>query len=114
MCQRLTAFSLLIAALLSGCGYNDLDRLPHAANQRVTANLSIGQLHEWYDGEGVRLVGDDFVIGGHVTADDKSDNFYRSFVIQDATGAIEVRAGNTVFMCFVLSENKQQLVPLTA
>lgn len=33
------------------------------------------------------------VIGGYVTTSDKESNFYRSFYIEDASGAVEVMAG---------------------
>ncbi len=94
ICQRFIVFSLLASMVLGSCGYDRFDDLLPSANQRLEANIGIGTLREWYgDDDRVKHVTDDFVIAGWVTAEDKSDNFYRSFIIQDRTGAIEIRAG---------------------
>jgi hypothetical protein len=42
---------------------------------------------------GLVTLPDDGLIGGVVTASDRSGNFYRSFLIEDFTGAVEVMAG---------------------
>ncbi len=94
MYQRFTLFSLLLPAIMGGCGYDRFDDLKLSDNQYIDANIGIGTLRTWHGDDGrIKHVYDDFVIAGWVTAEDKSDNFYRSFVIEDLTGAIEVRAG---------------------
>ena len=102
MHQRFTLFSVFMAALFCGCGYDRFGDMQHADNQGVDANIGIKQLHLWYDGsDKIRHVYDDFVISGYVTAEDKSDNFYRTFIIQEQGSAIEIKAGiydlHTVF-----------------
>jgi hypothetical protein len=101
--QRFTVFSLLVSVLLSGCGYDRFDGLQPSDNQFIEANIGIGTLREWYGNDArVKHVYDDLVIAGWVTAEDKSDNFYRSFLLQDLSGTIEIRAGiydlHTIFV----------------
>ena len=55
-------------------------------------NAYLSTLHEGGYGVG-RVLDEDFVFEGYVTATDISGNFFRTFVIQDATGAIEINAG---------------------
>ena len=55
-------------------------------------NMDIGDMRALYDGSPVE-VNREVIIAGVVTANDLSGNFYRSFIIEDATGAIEIRAG---------------------
>ncbi len=97
MYQRLTLFSATVIIILSSCSYNDFGELQIPENEDVIANIDIAMLH----GKGVRVVDVDCIIRGCVTAEDRSGNFYRSFILQDKTGAIEVRAGfydlNTIF-----------------
>lgn len=94
MFRRLLVFSFL---LFSGCGYNNFGDIEQLDNQLVTANVDIVVLRE----EIGREVNSDCVIRGCVTAEDRSGNFFRSFIIQDNSGAIEIRAGfydlNTIF-----------------
>lgn len=101
--QRFIHFSLLLSVVLGGCGYDRFDDLQPADNQYIEANIDIGTLRTWYgSSDEIKHVYDDFIIAGWVTAEDKSDNFYRSFIIEDRTGAIEIRAGfydlHTVFV----------------
>ncbi len=103
ICQRFTVFSLFISILLSGCGYDRFGDMQPSDGKYLAANIGIGTLRTWYGNDGkIKHIDDDFVINGWVTAEDKSDNFYRSFIIQDATDAIEIRAGfydlHTVFV----------------
>jgi len=60
--------------------------------EQVWPNTTIGYVTSQYKGNTLNI-NDDIVVAGIVTADDHSGNFYRSFIIQDDTGAVEVRAG---------------------
>ena len=54
--------------------------------------LTIAQMQSMCDGESFTFTVD-YLIGGVVTASDESGNFYRTFIIDDLTGAVEVMAG---------------------
>ena len=55
-------------------------------------NTHLSALHEGGYGVG-RVINGDYVFEGYVTATDISGNFFRTFVIQDVTGAVEINAG---------------------
>ena len=56
----------------------------------LTATHTIAELKAMYTGASLQLT-DSIVIAGVVAADDKSGNFYKSLVIQDATAGILIR-----------------------
>ena len=62
----------------------------------LEVNTTIAQLKALYTKPGTPvLITDDLVIGGQVVSSDQSGNLYRSFYIQDATGAIEIKIGKS-------------------
>lgn len=83
---------LPLAFALCGCNYNDFGELKTPEYEVVLPNTTIGFVTSQYKGKALNI-NDDIIISGHVTANDASNNFYRTFVIQDATGAVEVKAG---------------------
>lgn len=87
------AYILLLALTLAGCsgGWEPVDRGDFApADILPNADLSLLTDH-WY-GEPV-VIRQDLVFAGTVTANDESGNFFRSFIVDDGTGAVEVKAG---------------------
>lgn len=88
------AAAILLFCLLSGCGYDRFGEMERGAIpvSALTPNCDISTLRENYFGTPV-VVPDDIVIEGYVAANDLSGNWFRSFVIEDGTGGIEVRAG---------------------
>ena len=59
-------------------------------------HTTIAQLKALYTKPGTPvLITDDLVIGGQVISSDASGNVYRSFYIQDDTGAIEIKIGKS-------------------
>lgn len=81
-----------LCLVLSGCTepeYTPLDLTPEL--QETT--LTIGAMQAMWDGENPLTFTEDHLIGGVVTASDASGNFYRTFIIDDYTGAVEVMAG---------------------
>ncbi len=89
------AYILLFAfaLTLSGCsgGWKPVDRGDFTpAGILPNADLSLLADH-WY-GEPV-AIRQDLVFAGTVTANDGSGNFFRSFIVDDGTGAVEVKAG---------------------
>lgn len=82
--------TLLISTLLCGC-YDSFDT-PSSDSSTPTTNLSLTELKSLYSGE-TFVVESDIVIDGWVTSSDKSDNFYRSFIIEEQGAAVEIMAG---------------------
>lgn len=94
--QLLTIFKvscvIAIATFANGCRYNDFNETQPTENEYIAANIDILTLRKMYSG-GVMHVRDELIVAGRVTANDRSDNFYRVFMIEDPTGAVEIRAG---------------------
>ncbi len=88
-------FGYLLSGLLAvSCGY---DRFGVAGRGDLEGSgtlpdADIALLREHFYGEPF-VVRDALTIGGYVVSDDRAGNFFRSFVIDDGSGAIEVRAG---------------------
>jgi len=88
---------LLAVAFFNGCK-PEFDEPPGSGEDPVgvSANTSIEELKALYDISGDFLtIDDDIIIEGIVVADDKSGNFYKSIVIQDATAGIMVKIDAT-------------------
>ena len=60
----------------------------------MQANTTIAELKALYKGSAMKI-DDDIIISGLITTSDVSGNIYRSFFIQDETGAIEVKIGKS-------------------
>lgn len=83
---------LILCVSLCGCDKGSVCGDCCDGTLSVYPNMDIGDMRDLYAGEPV-TVNRDAVIAGRVTANDLSGNFYRTFIIEDATGAVEVRAG---------------------
>lgn len=77
---------------LWSCGYTDFDGIIVPKYEYVAANADIATVAALYKGKPL-VVDKDIILAGSVTANDAGNNFYRAFIIQDPTGAIEVKAG---------------------
>ena len=64
------------------------------AAQTLSVNTTIAQIKALYQGKPYH-VEDDLIIGGQVISSDASGNIYRSLYIQDETGGIELKIGNS-------------------
>lgn len=64
------------------------------AGETLWANTTIADLKALYKGKPLHI-NDDIVILGQVISSDVSGNIYRSLYIQDETGGIEVKIGNS-------------------
>lgn len=83
---------LPIAACLALCGCYDRHETPRTTSKAGAPNARIETLRENYRGHVVRI--DDAIrIAGRVTSCDREGNFYKSLVVEDATGAVELMAG---------------------
>jgi len=93
---------ILLTSWFTGCidfTYDDIT--PRKDSTTLESNTTISELKSVYPGKLFRLTDttlfqkDSIIIEGIVTSDDKSGNFYKSMVIQDVTGAIEVKINKT-------------------
>lgn len=98
--QKNLAFSLLTMALLAisitACVKTEFDQPPVGGDgQDIPVNTTIQQLKSYHEvNGGFDLLTEDLVIGGTVVMDDRTGNYYKSIVIQDSTGGIEVKFSN--------------------
>lgn len=88
-------FSML--AVLQACEYNDYDNPPEVEKIKpIYRTNSIEELKSLYtEGGAVIDIKEDFVVQGKVISSDKEGNIYKSLVIQDETGGIEVKINSS-------------------
>lgn len=89
--MRRFIYIMTLSAALAGCS-KDYDCDCSGGSAKVYPNMNIGDVRALYSGS-PSAVNEEAIIAGNVTANDLSGNFYRTFIMEDATGAIEVRAG---------------------
>ena len=79
--------------LVTACTKKEFDEPPaNGSDPNLTANLTIDSLKiKYYHSGQVDTIKDDVIIQGIVIADDKSGNFYKTVVLQDATAGIAIR-----------------------
>ncbi len=85
---------ILAAGVLTSCK-KDFDQPPAYIEPNITANATIADLKALYPGTGYYTITDDIIVEGVVVADDRSGNYYKSIVIQDATGGIQLNLDGT-------------------
>ena len=82
---------LVLAITLTACVDDDFDVPPvNGEDPGLTANFTIGELRALTDGDNLVPITEDHIIRGVVVADDRAGNWFRSFILQDSTGGIEV------------------------
>ncbi|MEO6038976.1 MAG: DUF5689 domain-containing protein [Saprospiraceae bacterium] len=90
-------FPALLAIVLSAgvlsCVKTDFDEPPTGGDPVILVpTTTIAELKAIHTGDGTfDKVTQDWIIGGEVVMDDKSGNYYKTLVIQDASGGIEVK-----------------------
>jgi hypothetical protein len=57
----------------------------------LKANMSIKDLLRLHIPNNYEKISADYIIEGTVTANDKTDNFYKSIIIQDSTAAVTIK-----------------------
>ena len=67
------------------------DEPPEYSGPRIKANISITEIKRLHITNNFEKINEDLIIEGVVTANDRTDNFYKSIVIQDSTAGITVR-----------------------
>lgn len=78
---------LIIALLLVGCAHNDM---PSTGDISAERTASIAQIREQTSTNGSNIVSEDVVVTGRVTSSDSDGNFFRSLIVEDESGAIEL------------------------
>lgn len=87
------ALSALFLAGFSACVKTEFDEPPVGGNPiTLTPNITIAELKLMHTHPGgYDTITQDLLIGGVVVMDDRSGNYYKTLVIQDASGGIEVK-----------------------
>ncbi len=81
---------IMLSLTLSCCG--EIDSPPPQSAVPEATNIAIADLRKLVDGRNV-YIEESLIVGGYITSNDKASNFYKTFIIEDATSAIEVMAG---------------------
>ncbi|MBL7805888.1 MAG: choice-of-anchor J domain-containing protein [Saprospiraceae bacterium] len=86
-------FTALFGLFVGACVKQDFDEPPVGGNVvNITPNITIKALKALHiTPEGFDYIPDSLVVGGVVVMDDRSGNYYKTLVIQDETGGIEVK-----------------------
>ena len=95
-CMKIGALAGLLLLLFSNisCDYDRFDPPNSEPGSVPVTTMDIATLRAFYQDDPVCVVGQrSVVVSGYVTTSDQSGNFYRSFFIEDETGAVEIRAG---------------------
>ncbi len=84
----------LVAFVAVACGYGSFGAMGKEdfPADGTLPNADLAVLREHYYGT-PKVLTDDLVFEGYVVSDDRDGNFFRSFVIDDGTAALEIRAG---------------------
>lgn len=86
---------LMLMALLFISGtttcVKHFDEPPEYTGPKVKANISITEIKRLHILNNFEKITEDLIIEGVVIANDKTDNFYKSIIIQDSTAGITVR-----------------------
>ncbi|MBL0884114.1 MAG: choice-of-anchor J domain-containing protein [Chitinophagaceae bacterium] len=84
---------LMAVLLISGTSncVRHLDEPPEYSGPRIKATISITEIKRLHIPNNFEKIQDDLIIEGIVTANDKTDNFYKSIMIQDSTAGITIR-----------------------
>jgi DNA/RNA endonuclease YhcR with UshA esterase domain len=89
----LSLTALLLTVGFTACVKKDFDEPPVGGDPvTITANTTIADLKALHvTSSGFDQIADDLIIEGIVVMDDRSGNYYKTLVIQDASGGIEVK-----------------------
>ncbi|NNV55607.1 DUF5689 domain-containing protein [Limnovirga soli] len=86
----LFVFIITLSIIVVSCN-KKFDEPPSYVGPNITPDLAISDLKAMHTNGGLELITEDKTIGGVVVADDLSGNFYKTIVIQDETGGIQIK-----------------------
>ena len=89
--KRLIPILMLCAVVASGC--YDRHSEPRQELPYVVANCSIGELRGLCEGAKYHTIDEEKVCVGRITSSDREGNFYRTIVVEDESGGVEVKVG---------------------
>ena len=87
------AVTILLLFMLVSC-YNTADK-PFISGDLPMATSTVHSLKSTIMGTQPTQIKGDVIIVGHVVSSDRDDNFYRTIVVDDGSGAIEVMVGTS-------------------
>jgi hypothetical protein len=90
--QNIIFFSLVTCAIYCN---KTFDEPPPYTVPDIRSTISIRQLRSMHFTGGFEKISDEHIVEGIVVANDSSDNFYKSIVIQDSTAGITMRMDGT-------------------
>jgi len=85
---------LCLFSLGAGC-VKHRDLPPEPARQQLTPNITLRELRQMHFPGNTEKIIEDLVAEGVVVANDSLDNFYKTIVVQDATGGISIKIDAT-------------------
>lgn len=88
--RRLFIILLLLIGVMSGCYDNHKESTPKEFNE--FGNYNIAQLRGLCQ-RGCHTITLDLKSIGYITSSDKEGNFYRSVIVEDGSGAVEIKLG---------------------
>lgn len=92
----LSIIGCLMIAFVTSCVKHEFDQPPVTVDDpNIVVNTTIAELKALHTPGNFEKITSDKVIMGVVIADDKSGNFYKTIIIQDNTGGIEVKINAT-------------------
>jgi len=89
---RTIFFVGITAIAFTSCVDDDFDNPPaNGSDPDLTANATIADVKALFVAGTVKTIDSNYIFQAIVIADDKSGNFYKSIVLQDSTGAINIQ-----------------------
>jgi len=87
---------VLLAVTFVACVKTEFDQpLVGGDGKNIATNTTIQTLKGYHEvNGGFDLITEDLIIGGTVIMDDRTGNYYKTIVIQDSTGGIEIKFSN--------------------
>ncbi|MBX2890140.1 MAG: choice-of-anchor J domain-containing protein [Saprospiraceae bacterium] len=91
--HRFAVLALLLLSGLVACVKTEFDEPPAGGEPNtLDPNITIAELKALHTTPGgYDRITDDYIIGGEVVMDDRSGNYYKTLVIQDASGGLEIK-----------------------
>jgi DNA/RNA endonuclease YhcR with UshA esterase domain len=92
----------MVILLFTGCVDHEFDEPPqNGEDPALTANATVQDLRDKFTSGKFTRITEDWIVEAIVVADDESGNYYKTLVVQDETGGIDVKINaNSLFQTF--------------